>query len=472
MWSSSRRWTSAERVSNVWFVPRGCFFRIIWYSVFLNSRTIISKKPLNINMKMYKKIIVSCLAALSFMAFVGSAHAMTLSQSNVSLTVGQSTSVYVYNPVGYVSISSNSNSNVATVGTTQTVSGREPLVQIYGVSAGTTTAIVCDSISGCSTLYITVSGNGGTYGNLSLSQTNISLSVGQTSTVTAYNNYGSYGTLYVSSNSNQYVATTTVTGNTVSIYGSSVGSTNIVICQSYNVCGTVYVTVNGYGNGNGYNNSSGLNLSNVTLSIGSSITVSPSSNYSYYNYNNANGLYVSSNSNPAVASAVNSSSGIIPGCYGTNTYSTTTGQLCNRPIPYNNNTTYIPGCYSGALYSITSGQPCNNNYYSTSSNYQCPAYGCNSIPGCYGTNLYSVITGQPCNGSSAIGGGSGSIVITALSAGSDVITLCQSGSTCSTINVLVNGGYYGTPTNSSYYYGDDPSTTSGIPVIYSTSSAN
>jgi len=407
-------------------------------------------------MKMYKKLIISCLAVLSFMAFVGSAHAMTLSQSNVSLTVGQSTSVYANYVSGYLSISSNTNPNIATV----SINGNS--LNIYGVMTGSTTATICDSISGCSTLYITVSGNG-TSGTLSLSQNNLSLNVGQTSTVTAYNNYNyGYGTLYVSSNSNQYVATTTVTGNTVSIYGSTVGSSTIIICQSYNVCGTVYVTVNG----NGYNNNSGsgLNLSNVTLSIGSSITVSPSNNYSYYNYNNANGLYVSSNSNPTVASAVNSSSSTIPGCYGTNTYSTTTGQLCNRPIAYsNNNTSYIPGCYAGALYSITTGQLCSTYYSSTySNNYQ--------ISGCYGTNLYSVTTGQPCNGSS-IGNG-GSIVITALSAGTDSIVLCQNGSTCSTINVLVNGGYYGTPTNSSYYYGDDPSTTSGIPVIYSTSSAN
>ena len=343
------------------------------------------------NLKMYKKIILSCLAVLSFMAFVGNAHAITLSQSNVSLTVGQSISVPVNYVSGYLSLSSNTNSNIATV----SINGSN--LNIYGVMAGSTTATVCDSISGCGTLYITVNGNG-TSGTLSLSQTYLSLSVGQTSTVTAYNAYGNYGTLYVSSNSNQYVATTSVIGNTVSIYGSTSGSTNIIICQSYNVCGTVYVTVSG----NGYNNGagSGLNLSNVTLSIGSSITISPSNNYNYSYYNNTNGLYVSSNSNPLVASAVSSSSSIIPGCYGNNLYSVTTGQPCT-PILYNNynNTSYIPGCY--------------------------------------GTNLYSVTTGQPCNGSSV--GGSGSIVITALSAGIDAITLCQNGSTCNSINVLVNG---------------------------------
>ena len=322
-------------------------------------------------MKTYKKLIISFLAVLSFVTFVGSAHAMTLSQNSISLTAGQTSTVYVYNVSGYLSISSNTNPNIATV----TINGNN--LNVYGVMTGNTTATICDSVSGCSVLYITVSGY--------------------------------------------------------------------------------------YGYNNGTNNS-GLNLSNVTLSIGSSITISPSNNYNYSYYNNTNGLYVSSNSNPTVASATNSSSGIIPGCYGTNTYSITTGQLCNNipATPYNG-TSYIPGCYAGALYSITTGQPCNSyNNTSINSNYQ--------VVGCYGTNLYSVVTGQPCNGSST--NRSGSILITALSAGTDSIVLCQNGSTCSTINVLVNGGYYGTPTNSSYYYGDNPSSTSGVPVIYSTSSAN
>jgi hypothetical protein len=331
-------------------------------------------------MKTYKKLILSGLAVLAFVVFVGKAQALTLSQNNISVNVGQYSTVYLYNVSGATYLSSNSNPNIATV----TINGSN--LSIYGVMSGSTSATVCDNISGCTVLYITVSGN--------------------------YNNYG-------------------------------------------------------YNNGN----NNGLNLSNITLSVGSSITISSSNNYNYSYYNNTNGLYVSSNSNPSVASAVSSSS--IPGCYGTNTYSITTGQSCNTtsyPYNYNNNynTSYIPGCYAGALYSITTGQPCNTTSYNYNNNYN-TSY----IPGCYGTNVYSITTGQLCSQINGYGGGNGSVVITAISAGSDAITLCQNGGTCNTLNITVAG--YANPVNSYYSMSNNSSPTynsSGIPTVYSTSSAD
>jgi len=251
-----------------------------------------------------------------------------------------------------------------------------------------------------------------------LSQSSISLTVGQSSTVYAYNTSSS---LYLLTNSNPSIATVSMNGSTsVIVYGVSIGSTSATICDSISGCSVLYITVSGY---NGYNNGTnglGLNLSNLTLPIGSSATVSPS-NY----YNNTTGLYVLSNSNPLVAST--SLSSAISGCYGTNLYSIITGQPCNSTIAYPYNTSYIPGCYGTSQYSITSGQPC---------------YG--------GSNS-----------------GSGSVVITAISTGSDTITICQSNaSTCNTLNITV-GNY--SALNSSYY---NSYNNSGIPTVYSSSSAN
>jgi hypothetical protein len=424
-------------------------------------------------MKTYKKIFVSSLVAIAFLALVGNARAVTLNQTSISLNVGQSSSVYAYNVSSSLYLSNNSNPNVATV----SISGSN--VNIYGVMAGSTNATICDSLSGCSVLYITVNSYSNSSGTLSLSQTNISINTGQTSTITAYNNNYNYGTLYISNNSNTNVATASVSGSVITIYGNGVGSTTITICQNYNVisCGTVYVTV-----GNGYynNSSSGLNLSNLTLSIGSSATISPSNNnyYSNYNYNNT-GLYVSSNSNPLVAST--SSSSAVSGCYGNSLYSITTGQLCNNNYYNNYSNNSILGCYAGNIYSIVTGQLCNNNYYNNYSNNYTPSYSTSYIPGCYGTNQYSITTGQSCYGGGSTNG-NGSVVITAVSNGFDNITLCQNGGTCNTIYVTVTG--YATPVNSSYYYGSNTpyntysdnsyssTSTSGVPVIYSTSSAN
>jgi hypothetical protein len=292
---------------------------------------------------------------------------------------------------------------------------------------------------------------------VTLNQTSVSVSVGQTQTVYTSNVYGS---LYISNNSYPNIASVTITGNAINVYGVSSGSTTVSVCDNTNSysCSTLYITVNGNYYNNGYNNyNTGLNISNLSLSVGSSATITSSStynnynyntncnynNYNSYNYNNCGGLYVSNNTNPNVASVSTSSASTTNGCFGTNNYN------------------------------IYTGQPCNGNYYNTS----------------YYNNSSN-----------------GGIVINALSAGSDTITLCQSGNNvCNTVYLTVTGyanplnyyynsmplstHYYSTPITSSYYsnysnysnyttpynnynYSYSPSSIGGIPVIYSNSTAN
>jgi hypothetical protein len=110
-------------------------------------------------------------------------------------------------------------------------------------------------------------------------------------------------------------------------------------------------------------NNIGLNISNLTLTTGGSAILTSA------NYQN---LYVSSNSNPNVASTSNSS--------------------------------VIAGCANNAQYNIYTGIPCyyNNNY-----------------------NNYS---------------NSGSVTVSALSAGTTTLTLCQNNnSACNTLYVTVTG---------------------------------
>ncbi len=388
-------------------------------------------------MKIYQKFFIFTLFTFFSLVFVGNAKAATFSQTNVSVAVGQTSTIYAYSVITSLSLNNNSNPSVASV----SILGNN--INVYGINTGSTVATICDDVSVCSTIYVTVGGGNSSYGTLSLSQTSLSLTTGQTSVVTAYNNYGTSTVLYVSNNSNPSVATATVSGNTISIYGNETGSSTLTICQSYNTsCGTIYVSVSGYGYNynNGVNN---LNLSNLTIPAGSSATISSSNNLNYGNYYNGVGLYVSSNTNPNVAST-------------------------------NGTSSLVPGCYAGQAYSTLTGQPCLNNGIITSSSYQ-------YIPGCYAGALYSITTGQPCSGQINNLSNNGSIVISAISPGSDTITLCQSGgSSCNNLYVTVTGGY-ATPLNSSYYYnptssyysGQFPSTSSsGIPIVYSTSSAN
>jgi peptidoglycan hydrolase-like protein with peptidoglycan-binding domain len=159
---------------------------------------------------------------------------------------------------------------------------------------------------------------------ISLSQSNLTLSIGQTTTVYVNNyNYNYYyGNLYISSNSNSNVASASVSSNNgIFVTANNNGNTIITVCQNgtnYS-CGTIYVTVSG-----GYYslNNPGFNISNLNLSVGDSITVSSP---------NSSSVYLSNNSNPSVVSASYSS------------------------LP--------AGCFDGNQYSITTGQPCYQNYY-------------------------------------------------------------------------------------------------------------
>ncbi len=184
---------------------------------------------------------------------LGSNTNLWFSPANPNLYVGQSLAVSInssayaavypyYNNTSYY-ISSNSNSNIASASISGTV------LNLYAYQNGSTSISVChSSLSYCSTLYVTV-GGGSSGGNLSVSQPSVTVGINQNVNVTVYGS-GSY---YISSNSNSGVATASLSGNALSIYGRQYGSTTLSICQSggYSACVSVYVTVSGYSNGGG-----------------------------------------------------------------------------------------------------------------------------------------------------------------------------------------------------------------------------
>jgi hypothetical protein len=161
--------------------------------------------------------------------------------ASVSLNVGQNMSVSINSNNGYATgyyISNNNNSYVASA----SISNNQ--LNVYGLTAGTGSVTVCQSNGGCGTLYVTVGGNSGYYGGgaLSLSQTSLTLTVGQTQAVTVYGN-GSY---YISGNNNSSAATVSVSGNTLNVYGAGSGSTTAAVCQSSpQTCVNLYITVSG-----------------------------------------------------------------------------------------------------------------------------------------------------------------------------------------------------------------------------------
>ncbi len=193
---------------------------------------------------------------------------VSFSQVNPTLAAGQTASVSVYGgTTNSYFISSNSNSNAINATITNNT-----ITLIGNSNAGSASIVVCvvGNSGNCGTLIATSTGyGGGNTGSLVLSQTNLSLAVGQSSAITISGS-GSY---YISTNTNQLAATTSVSGNTLTVYAGSVGTTTITICQYSGQCGTLYVTVGGTNPGTAGNSYLTLSPANPTLSIGQTTTV-------------------------------------------------------------------------------------------------------------------------------------------------------------------------------------------------------
>ncbi|HZS42664.1 MAG TPA: hypothetical protein VFA52_00375 [Candidatus Paceibacterota bacterium] len=204
---------------------------------------------------------------------------ISFSQNNINLSYGQSTTVTVYGGSGSYYISSNSNPNFVNA----YVSGNQVYVSAPNnqYTGGSATIVVCSNGNGaCGSLY--VNQGGGSYNQVTFSQNNLSVNVGQGVQVSIYGS-GSY---YISNNSNPNAVSTNINGSVLNVYGNNSGSATITVCTNGGVsgCGTLYVNVvnNGYYGGG----TNGCYYSNGYYNC-------PNNNY---NYNN-NGCYISNGYN-------------------------------------------------------------------------------------------------------------------------------------------------------------------------------
>ena len=390
-------------------------------------------------MKTSKKWFIVVLVVVAFVVFVVKAQA-TAPILSISGTSGTDSAVVSVTGDPNASVTfyyySNINSGIQNryLGTTNNAGFFSLSISAgnYGINPGSLVYVIVNGQQSASLTWPTSSSSSSFY----LSQTNLSLYVGQTSILTAYN---TYGIPFLYNNSNPSIATATINSNSISIYGQSNGNTTMTFCQSGNTgsCGTIYVSVGGSSSSNG---TLALNISNLTLPVGSSATISAV---------NSTRLYISNNSNSNIVSASSAPSNA--------------------------------GCTTNSLYSITTGLPCLNY----NSNYNTSSYNNTSsylyVPGCIPTSQYSITTGQPCF-NNYLTNSSESITISALSAGTSTILLCQSnvnvygtnyynygnnyGNNCGTVYVTVTGSYYANP--SAYYQSSITNTDySTIPIVYS-----
>jgi Putative peptidoglycan binding domain len=206
----------------------------------------------------------------------------TLSQSSVTIGLGQTTTITSQGNGTAVYMISNSNPSIATVQTNGSTQ-----ITATGNQTGVTTASICyvGTASNCASLYITVQAS--SVQGLSFSQNNISVASGQNTTVSLSGGSGSYN---ITNNSNPAAVSLGLTGNIISVYGVATGSSNVTVCDSSKTCATLYVSVNSTTSTGGVV----FGTSNPTVILGQSvnIAISGSSNY-----------FVSANSNTNVVQA-------------------------------------------------------------------------------------------------------------------------------------------------------------------------
>ncbi len=210
---------------------------------------------------------------------------LSLSQTYLNLSVGQSATVNAYPSGGQVV---NQTANTNTYAALANVSNN--VITVYGIGNGSTQMTFCTYDNTCGTLYVNVGGSSNS-GQVTLGQSSLSLNTNQTASVSVYNSTG--GSVYISNNSNSNIASAYVSGSTLSVTGLSNGNTTLTVCASGQTssCATLYVTV------------TGSVFTNITFSQNPvNLNYQQSTTVTVYG-NNSTGFYISSNSNSSVVSA-------------------------------------------------------------------------------------------------------------------------------------------------------------------------
>lgn len=232
---------------------------------------------------------------------IAQADTLSLSQTNVIVPAGQTTYV---TSLASAQLTIVSNNNPAIAGAY--VNGSQ--ITITGLVPGNTNVTVCASTIGCAGINVTVQAS--SYSQtaaISFSESSASLVVGQSKSILLTGS----GTYYLSTNSNNAVASASVSGQTLTINGISSGQSSLSVCASggsnSTSCGIVIVNVTGTNTSVSSDSQSVVtfNPSSLELTMGQRKTVSII----------GSGIYsVTQNSNPSVVTAnINGSSVDITG---------------------------------------------------------------------------------------------------------------------------------------------------------------
>ncbi|MFA5131189.1 MAG: hypothetical protein WC467_02080 [Patescibacteria group bacterium] len=222
----------------------------------------------------------NCNSLTATVSYASSGGAITLSQSNLWLQIGQAVSVVISGgstPYSFLAdtgastyFQSSLNNNILT---------------LTGVKAGSGSLSVCSAGGACVPLSVLVNGVSSNT-QLTFGNNNLNLTVGATSDVTLYG----AGGYYITTSNNQNVATFTLNGDKIRVAALSAGNANVTVCQTGGQCGVIYAAVSA----TTAITPIAFSSSNPALSIGQSALISVSGG-------SGSAYYISSNSNPAIA---------------------------------------------------------------------------------------------------------------------------------------------------------------------------
>lgn len=351
-----------------------------------------------------------CGSVYATVSGTGGSGQISLSQTNLNISIGQNVNLSISGGNNSYYLATNSNPAIASA----SLSGNT--LSIIGQSNGSSTISVCSTFanSACASVLATVAG-GTSFGLISFSPPGASLGMGQNLAVTVY---GPTGSLYVFSNSNSNVVSTSLSGNSLNLFGSNVGAGTVVVCSSQSSrCGSLPVTVT-----SGGGSQISFSQNNLTLNPAQSYTVTVFGG-------SAGNYYLSGNSNNTVAVA--NLSGNSLNLYANNVGSTTF-TVCSSAGSF--------ACGTLAVYVAGSGTTVNLSLAQTTANLNVGQSLAVNVYGPGASSLYVANNSNPGAVTAALAV-SGSLNLSAIAPGIATVTVCTTfGSQCGSVAVNVGAG--------------------------------
>jgi hypothetical protein len=342
-------------------------------------------------------------AGIYVMVQSSSTQQLSFSQNDVSIVPGQNIPITVSGGTGIYFISNNSNPSVI-----QASLNNSTLTLTANSDSGTSSIIVCSTDSSSCGIVNVAAVQASSATALTFSQPSPNVAVNSSLLVSIYGPSNSY--FYVSSNTNPNIAQINLTDSTITITGRAVGSSKISVCSSAGGCGDLNLTV-GYSSQGG---SMALSQSNMSLSVGQSLSVTISGGYTPYYNTTENSQIVQTTLNGNILTVYGAMAG------------SKTIDICSSGGG---------GCIP--LY-VTVGGSSSANQPVFSQNNISLAVGQGSTVYITGSGNYYVASNTNSNAASVVISGS-AVIVSALNSGNANATICQNGGQCAILFVSVTG---------------------------------